>query len=235
MALAIIPARGGSKGVKRKNLRKLAGKSLLEHTICSAMESRLVSEIFLSSDDEEIIEEARYLGLNVEYVRPYHLAGDEASMIDVVNDALVWINKNELKVFPKSVVVLQPTSPLRNSNDVDSAISYLDAMQKINYVVGVNKMKEHPYECIFQEDSGWDFLAKPHAPALRRQDYYEKYFFINGSIYAFNVDSFLREKRFIKLGETKFYEMPIERSIDIDTEADLAIAECLYDFKKITY
>jgi CMP-N-acetylneuraminic acid synthetase len=231
MTLAIIPARGGSKGVKRKNLRRLGGKSLLEHTICAAMGSKLVSEIFLSSDDEEIINEARYLGLNVNYIRPYHLAGDEASMVDVINDALIWINKNQLKAFRENIVVLQPSSPLRSSNDIDSAISCLDAMKNINYVVGVNKMKEHPYECIFQDDSGWDFLAKPCTPAVRRQDYSEKYFFINGSIYVFNVDSFLKEKNFIKLGETKFYEMPIERSIDIDTEADLAIAKYLYGLK----
>ena len=127
--LAIIPARGGSKGIPKKNIVDLNGKPLIHYTIEAAKESKLIDEIFLSSDDKEIIEVAKQLDLYTSYVRPDKFSGDTATGADVVIDALDWLAKSRGYV-PDAVLLLQPTSPLRVSADIDGAIRQFEKDKK---------------------------------------------------------------------------------------------------------
>lgn len=226
--LAFIPARGGSKGIPHKNLVNLGGKPLIEHTIAAAKKSKYIDDIFISSDDIEIIEFCQTLNLNVPYKRPSILATDTASMVDTVCHALEWIRKSKCLEWPDDVLLLQPTSPLRSAADIDSAIEiYVDS--KAGSLVSVHEMTQHPYECIKTFDNGWEFLQKSDPSIERRQDYPHNYFFINGAIYITKSDLILTRRTFISEGETEIYVMPPKRGYDIDTFYDLKVAEALLD------
>jgi len=224
--LAIIPARGGSKGIPKKNIVDLNGKPLIQYTLESARQSKKLDRIFLSSDDEEIIGVVEKLGLRSDYKRPAVFASDEASGTDVVLDVLRWLEEKEGYV-PDAVMLLQPTSPLRSSEDINGAIERFIRDEK-KCLVGVHEMVEHPYECVYNiEQDDWSYLAKQEKNATRRQDYKDKFYYINGALYIVDVKFFKDEKVFIKAKNTSFYIMPHERGIDIDEYSDLKRAEFL--------
>lgn len=178
--MAFIPARGGSKGIPRKNLAPLAGKPLLQYTIEAAHKSKYITDIFLSSEDEEIIELARSLGLDVPYRRPAELATDESSLIDTILHACDWLRAARHPT-PDALLLLQPTSPLRRADDIDGAIQLFQATDATS-LISVHRMIEHPYDCIRLEGEGWRYLAKGDTAVIRRQEYPENFFFINGAI-----------------------------------------------------
>lgn len=224
--LAIIPARGGSKGIPKKNIIPLMGKPLIQYTIEAAQESANIDKVFLSSDSAEIIAIGKQLNLNCKYIRPDHLADDQANTVDVVLDALQWLETNE-DYIPDTILLLQPTSPLRSSKDIDNAIELFIQKNK-KCLVSVHEMAEHPYECvqnIYEDD--WSYVAKQSKNATRRQDYKKGFYYINGAIYMTNVHFFKKEKVFIKEKNTSFYVMPSERGIDIDEYYHLDIANAL--------
>ena len=218
-----IPARGGSKGIVRKNLTLLCGKPLIQYTIEAAQKSKYVDEIFVSTDDYEIANFCRSMGVAVPYMRPPLLGEDDKDIVDVVIHALGWIQENR-KQIPEDIILLQPTSPLRTSEDIDGAIEKFH-LSKINSLVSINEMIHHPFECIKLTPDGWSFLQKPTNNAIRRQDYSEGFYFINGAIYIIKTNTLLSEKSFIIEGETDIYIMPKEHSVDIDSTFDLHIAE----------
>jgi N-acylneuraminate cytidylyltransferase/CMP-N,N'-diacetyllegionaminic acid synthase len=229
--LAIIPARGGSKGIPNKNIINLNDKPLIQYTIEAAKNSQKIDRIFLSSDNNEIIKTARKLGVNSRYIRPSHLANDTATAVDVVLDALIWLKENENYV-PDAVLLLQPTSPLRISEDIDQAIKQF-VLESTDSLVSVHKMIEHPNECVFDiENKDWKYLAKENKNATRRQDYKNDFYYINGALYLANVNFFKKEKVFIKEKNTSFYVMPHERGIDIDEYYDLDMARMILQREK---
>jgi len=222
--LAIIPARGGSKGIPKKNIIDLNGKPLIQYTVDVAIESKKIDRVFLSSDDDEIISTVQKMGLYSKYKRPDTFAGDTATAVDVVVDALSWLEKNE-GYTPDAVILLQPTSPLRLSSDIDEAIEQFVKNSK-DCLVSVHEMIEHPYECIQGiESDDWQYLVKQEISATRRQDYKDKFYYINGAMYLVNVDFLKKNREFIIEGNTSFYVMPHERGIDIDEYSDLKRAE----------
>lgn len=222
--LAIIPARGGSKGIPKKNIVDLNGKPLIQYTIDVAKNSQKIDKVFLSSDDHEIINVSKKLGLISNYIRPESFASDTATASEVILDALLWLEKNE-DYCPDAVMFLQPTSPLRTVNDVDGAIKQFVKDSK-DCLVSVHEMMEHPYECVFNiNNNDWKYLAKQNKSATRRQDYKSSFYYINGAIYMVNVDFFKKEKVLISEQNTSFYIMPHERGIDIDEYTDLKRAE----------
>jgi N-acylneuraminate cytidylyltransferase/CMP-N,N'-diacetyllegionaminic acid synthase len=224
--LAIIPARGGSKGIPKKNIIPLMGKPLIQYTITAAQESTIIDKIFLSSDNTEIIDVAKQLNLDCNYVRPDHLADDQANTVDVVLDALTWLEETESYV-PDTILLLQPTSPLRSSEDIDNAIKLFIKNGK-DTLISVHEMAEHPYECVKDIDTDdWSYLSEQPTNATRRQDYKKKFYYINGAIYLTSVDFFKKEKKFIEKNCTSFYVMPYERGIDIDEYHHLDIANAL--------
>lgn len=228
--LGFIPARAGSKGIPKKNLALLNGKPLIWHTVNSAQRSQLRDSLFLSSDSVEIIEYCQNLGLNVDYKRPDFLATDQASTADVVVHALGYLGSLGRK--PENIVLLQPTSPLRTANEIDSALKIFEE-KGLQSLVGVNEMWDNPYESIeFSRSKKWAYLRKPIADATRRQDYLEKFFYINGALYIVNTDYFLKNKRFVIEGETYLFEMSSCNAIDIDEPLDLCMAEAYFRFSE---
>ncbi|MEI7431791.1 MAG: acylneuraminate cytidylyltransferase family protein [Betaproteobacteria bacterium] len=209
--LGVIPARGRSKGVPGKNIRIVGGKPLIAWTIEAAQSSEILDRVVLSSDDLDIISIAKKHNCDVPFVRDPHLAQDETPTIDVVLDAL-----NRCPAY-EWVVLLQPTSPLRTYKDIDEAIQRCAAFNAPSCVS----------VCLAQESPYWMFTLKPdaHLAALlpnqaltRRQDLPPVYS-LNGAIYVAKTEWLKRERKFLT-SETIAYEMPIERSLDIDTESD---------------
>ena len=217
--LAVIPARGGSKGIPRKNIQGVAGKPLIAWTIEEANKSKYIDYLILSSEDEEIIAVAKAWDCEVPFVRPLELAQDETSGIDPVLHALREIPGYDY------VVLLQPTSPLRSVTDIDSCIE-LCVKPGNSACVTVMKSEKSPFWMYVLDEKGkLKPLMDSNATYARRQDL-PQVFALNGAVYAARTDWFFREKTFIT-NETVACPMPIERSVDIDTEFDLEIAQFL--------
>lgn len=212
--LALVIARGGSKGLPGKNLVQLGGRPLIAWTIEAAHKSKYVDRVVISSDDAEIIEAACRYGAEAPFVRPARLATDEASSIDVVLDAL-----DRLPAF-EIVVLLQPTSPLRTAEDIDNALNRLQ-LSGAPCCVSVRPADDHPYWTFQILETGR--LARYCEPAegmpFRRQDLPAAWS-LNGAIYAARCDWLQRERCFLG-PDTVAQPMPTERSLDIDSQADL--------------
>lgn len=218
--LALIPARGGSKGIPGKNTKLLAGKPLIAYTIEAALESEFVDCTVVTTDSEEIAEVSRRYGAEVPFMRPSHLAGDQAKTIDCVVHAL-----DELKNMGNVsdiLLLLQPTSPLRTKGDIDGALQLYSQNREPASVVGVSEAKEHPILLrYFEEKRRLNSLLGKNS-TVRRQDM-EKYYIVNGSIYIFPIKDITSETSFNdgKLG----YIMDGSHSIDIDEPMDFIVAE----------
>jgi N-acylneuraminate cytidylyltransferase/CMP-N,N'-diacetyllegionaminic acid synthase len=230
MLLAIIPARGGSKGIARKNLAPLNGRPLIEYTIKAAQQSKFINEILLSTDDEEIANVGRQLGLDVSYRRPRELAEDTTSMIDTLEHGINWI-ESSCGQLPEYTMLLQPTSPLRSVKDIDAAAALFYETSATS-LASVHEMGEHPYECIVGSGKHSRYLVEPPVGVARRQDYKNEFNYINGAIYLAETTKLLSQRGFINMGETIFFPMPRERGVDVDTIIDLHIAEALINFAK---
>lgn len=210
--LGVIPARGGSKGVPGKNIRPVGGKPLIAWTIEAAKSSKFLDRIVLSSDDQEIIAAAQKYNCDVPFVRESQLAGDTTPTIDVVLDAL-----NRCPGY-EWVVLLQPTSPLRTAQDIDQAIERC-MTQNASSCVSVCLAQESPYWMYTLDQDNYLAPLLPNASVTRRQDLPPVYS-LNGAIYLAKSEWLMRERKFLT-SETVAYEMPVERSLDIDTESDL--------------
>ena len=212
--LALITARGGSKGVPGKNILAIGGRPLIQWTIDAALASRHIDRLILSSDDAMIIAAAVSAGCEAPFRRAAALSGDEVSSIDVVIDALERVPGYDI------VLLLQPTSPLRNAADIDGALELLESSQA-PACVSVRAAEEHPYWTFRLDSTGRleRFVEPAGGLPLRRQDLPAAWC-LNGAIYAARVDWLLREGSFLS-NRTVAYPMPAERSIDIDTPQDV--------------
>lgn len=222
--VAIIPARKGSKGIIGKNLTILNGKPLVQYSIEAAMQAHSIDIVVLTTDWLDVSKLGKKLG--VEYIRdrPKNLSSDTATMVETVDDVLQWL-QDEHKLTTDIIVLLQPTSPLRTSFDVDNSMEKLS--HEFDSVIAVNKVQEHPYECIeVTSDDQWSYLAEPKSQLTRRQDYDSNFYFINGAIYAVKTSVFMEAHRFVTK-KSFFYFMPKNRSVDIDYQGDLDFVEFL--------
>ncbi|MFI5447148.1 cytidylyltransferase domain-containing protein [Polaromonas sp. UC242_47] len=215
---ALIPARGGSKGIPRKNIKLIAGKPLIVWTIEAALRSSLLSAVVVSTDDPEIADVARRAGAQVPFMRPSELALDQTPGLDPVLHALDQLPQYD------SVLLLQPTSPLRTTEDIDACLR-LAMQQHARSAVSVSEADTHPY---------WTYrLTKDQAlsrfvdaePIARRQDLPQA-FALNGALY-FADANWLRSSGTLVGPETLAYVMAKERSVDVDTPLDWKMAELL--------
>lgn len=179
--LAIIPARGGSKGLPQKNIRKLAGKPLLQHTIEAAQNSN-VNKIIVSTDDEKIAEIVRSLGIEVPFLRPKRLSGDKVSSEEVISHVLKFLEQKQCYI-PEIILLLQPTSPLRTSEEIDRSITLLQN-SKATSVVEVFKVKTHPFSAFWLKHDYLIPFNKNFEKYFQRQ-IFPDLFYPTGSIYAF--------------------------------------------------
>lgn len=217
--LAVVTARGGSKGLPRKNLLPFRGAPLIAWTIRAAQAAPAIDRLILSSDDPEIMETARALGCEAPFRRAPELASDTAGSIDVLLDAADRVPGHDI------VVLLQPTSPLRTAADIEATLAVM-AETGAPGAVSVSEAPCHPY-LIFRRDAAGrlsPFVEKPADMGWRRQDLPPAYR-VNGAVYAADLAWLRAERTLCKAGETAAYEMPVERSIDIDTLEDLQAAE----------
>ncbi len=220
--VGLIVARGGSKGVPRKNIKPLAGKPLIAWTIDAARQSQALARLILSTDDEEIADVARRHGAEVPFMRPAALAADDTLAIDVVEHALGWLDRDQ-DCRPDYLLLLQPTSPMRTAEDIRGAIGLAEE-RNAEAVVGVCEADSHPFltKRLSEQGALEDFVSTDQAD-LRRQALPPAYM-INGAIYLNRPESLLRHRSFVPTG-TLAWVMPRQRSVDIDTPWDLRLAE----------
>lgn len=226
--LGFIPARAGSKGIPHKNLKTLSGKPLFMHTLDAALGASLLDGVLVSSDSSEInalVAQKQDSRLIQDYVRPEAVSKDETLMWETVVDALKWL-KEIKNIEVTNIVLMQPTSPLRGSQDVDNAISLYEK-KNAKALVSVSELAQHPYECIEPTSSGWKFLREPKTPVERRQDYTEKFYFMNNAIYIRNTEDLLKDQRWAIPHESILYEMPAVRGLDINSQLDFEIAKAV--------
>ncbi|WP_442594277.1 acylneuraminate cytidylyltransferase family protein [Neobacillus sp. D3-1R] len=217
--LAVIPARGGSKGIPRKNIITIGGKPLIAWTIEAAKNSKYIDRIILSSEDDEIIKVASEWGCEVPFKRPLELALDDTPGIAPVLHAVENIQGYDY------LVLLQPTSPLRITKDIDESIK-LCVESNSNSTVSLTESDKSPYWMYtMDENSNLNKILEDDRSAYQRQ-VLPKTYNLNGAVYVANIQWVLENKILVS-SKTIGYVMPKERSIDIDTLFDLRLAEFL--------
>jgi N-acylneuraminate cytidylyltransferase/CMP-N,N'-diacetyllegionaminic acid synthase len=217
----IIPARGGSKGVERKNIKPLAGRPLIAHTIEAASNADELDRAIVTTDDPEIRQVAQKHGADAPFLRPQELATDEAPMAPVVEHAVSYL-ENEEDYTCSAAVLLQPTAPLRNANHIDRAI---ENHREPGITTVISTFEDHSYRWQSQEKEAKQLNYT--SEVNRRQDKTPEYV-ENGAIYIVEVEQFLAD-RDLRSGSIELFEMPRRRSIDIDTEFDFWLAEQLVE------
>ena len=221
--LAIILARGGSKGIPRKNVSMLAGKPLIVWTIEEAKKSKYIDRLILSSEDGEIIQVAEEWGCEVPFVRPIELAKDDTPGIEPLLHAVSMLPGYDY------VVLLQPTSPLRMTDDIDGCIKTC-LLSDAPSCVSVTEVVQHPYLMYSVDKKGFlSPLLNQKSENWRRQDFPIVYI-LNGAVYI-AATTWLQQNRSFLSPSTKVYIMPKERSLDIDDDNDLFLCEILINNK----
>jgi CMP-N,N'-diacetyllegionaminic acid synthase len=215
--LALIPARGGSKGIPRKNMIKIGGRPLVAWTIEAAQQSQSIDEIWLSSDDEDILDLGRSLGVKT-LLRPKMLSTDTATAMSVVEHFLASLPL-DISAFDPFIFYLQPTSPLRNSTHIDEAFAQMEA-RNARASISVVEMSISPYKTFKIDQNGWlQSLFEEEYSNARRQDLPTS-FIPNGAIYIFQRSEFLARKTFPSNGSHP-YIMTADCSIDLDSQDDV--------------
>ncbi|MBI59955.1 acylneuraminate cytidylyltransferase [bacterium] len=211
--LAIIPARGDSKGFPKKNIALLNGLPLIAWTIQASLKSKYICKTLVTSDSEEILDISNHYGAEV-LKRPDEYATDSSSSEDVVRHTL-----SSLKQEFDYIILLQPTSPLRNAEDIDAAFELFFG-SKATSLISVCEVDNKLYKAFKEDANGYlSGISNNQYPFMRRQDL-PKAFMSNGAIYIVEVDSFLKNNSFYS-NKTVSYQMPEERSVDIDSKEDL--------------
>jgi len=227
--LGLIPARGGSKQLPRKNLKPLLDKPLIAWTIEEAKKSKYLDRTIISTEDREIAEIAKHFLADVPFSRPKELAGDAVVTIDVALHAIEWLKVNDsvYDIF----VLLQPTSPLRTHEDIDNAVELL-FKKKADAILSVCETDYPPtwMSTLPDDYSMNDFYKKDHKEK-RRQDI-PTYYRTNGAVYVVKTETLLEKKTFALKDNTFAYVMPPEQSVDIDKEIDFLLAEVLLKQRK---
>lgn len=220
--LAIIPARSGSKGLKDKNIKLLNGKPLMAYSIDAAKQSGIYSHILVSTDSEKYRMIAEQYGAEVPFYRSEKNASDVASSWDVVIEVLK--NYSKMGVEFDSFTLLQPTSPLRDCQDIKGAYRLLNEKEAIA-IVSVCEMEHSPLwsNTLPEDDSLEGFLD---FASNRQRQKLQQFYRINGAIYMAKVKAFLESQNLYR-SKCYAYKMAVEKSIDIDTELDFKIAETI--------
>lgn len=221
--LAIIPARGGSKGIPKKNIKSFNGKPLISFTIEEAKKSKYIDRIVVSTEDEEISKICQKYGAEVPYARPMELAKDDTPTIDCIIHMLKWFEENEHYV-PDYVCLLQCTSPLRTSNDIDSAIDKMINLG-MDGIVSICEAEVNPYWTNVFVEEKLEYFIESGKKITRRQEL-PKVYRVNGAIYILRTNVLLEKKTFEPDNITGHIMSP-ESSIDIDNSIDFKLAELI--------
>lgn len=221
--LALIPARGGSKGVPRKNAKLLCGKPLIQYTIEAALGAHSLTRVMLSTDDAEIAEIGRRCGVDVPFVRPSNLADDDTPTLPVIQHAVRYLEA--LGDIYHAVCLLQPTNPLRQSEDIEACIALFQS-SNASSVISVLQVPHHynPHWVYFRDSENFLHLSTNEATPIARRQELPPSFHRDGSVYLVRRDVLINENTLY--GNTVVgYLMPLERTMNIDTVDDWRTAE----------
>jgi len=224
--LGVIPARGGSKSIPNKNIIELNGNPLIKYTIDAALGSKLLTHCIVSTDSDSIASVAKSCGALVPFKRPDHLSGDDALSLPVVQHAVQFM-ENDQQYKYDAVIMLQPTTPLRLTSDIDNTINLLFDTNSDSVISVVEVGGYHPlrmkrivegYLINYIDQGQEDMRPRQKLPPV---------YIRNGAIYATRRDVLLKNESFI--GESsRAYIMPNERSVNIDTFADFLLAKSYF-------
>lgn len=218
--IAIIPARSGSKGIKDKNIREVCGKPLLAHSIECALHSKQFDMVFVSTDSEQYAEIATQYGANASFLRSAANARDTSNSWDAVREAILHFE--EQGFYYDNIMLLQPTSPLRTVSDIRNSFELLYE-KDANAIISVAEVEHSPIWCnTLGQDLRMDAFWQNQYVGLPRQ-MLPVYYRINGAIYLIRREE-LDKKELFRQG-CYAYIMPVERSVDIDTELDIKLVE----------
>ena len=221
--LGVILARGGSKGVPRKNIKPLLGIPLIAYTITEALKSKYIDRLVVSTDDQEIADVAKSFGADVPFLRPHELAADTATSKAAMKHAVEFVEKvGESYGY---IIELMVTNPLKTVEDVDSCLEKLDETGA-DSVIGVIKLEDHNPARIKKiiDDKIVDFCI-PEPNGARRQDLKPDAYIRNGSIYSMKRDVLMMQDRRYGTENSRPYIFSPERSVNIDTQEDFYVAE----------
>jgi len=227
--LAIIPARGGSKGLPGKNIKELCTKPLIAWSIEAGLKSSYIDEVMVSTDDQGIADIAKTYGANVPFLRPDDLASDTATSFDAVKHTIDYY-KNVLHKTYDYIVLLEPTSPLRESSDIDNAIEQL-LSSEADSIVGISKTEDQNPAFLIKKNRQNFITGYENADmkVLRRQDIQDVYFF-EGTVYISQTNALLTQKTFYH-SQTIGYEVPKYKSLEIDDMDDFIMVEAMMKHK----
>lgn len=233
--LALIPARGGSKGVPRKNIREVAGQPLIAYSIQAALEAgELFDSIVVSTDDPEIADVARAFGAEVPFLRPPNLACDKAPTVPVIQHAVSFIEAKSSQQLDW-VCLLQPTCPLRTGDDIREAVRLAQSRPECDSVISVHRvLANHPALMKRIEKDRLVPFSIPEVEGTRRQDYAPHAYMRNGAIYLTRRDVVMNQASVWGQHIAPFV-MPDERSTNVDSELDLRMAELLLNERQAKY
>ncbi len=219
--LGVIPARGGSKGVKKKNIKPLNGKPLIAYTIEIAAASNL-SHVIVTTDSEEIAEVSKKHGAKVPFIRPAHLATDSAKAIPVIQHALAEMEER-LNITFDAVMMLQPTTPFKTVEDINYALELMEKEDSDSVISVVDVEGHHPARMKFLD--GTRLIDPPYCEAYENQPRQElkKMYLRNGAVYLTRREVLMNNS--FKGKDCRALIMPNERSVNIDTELDFKYAE----------
>jgi CMP-N,N'-diacetyllegionaminic acid synthase len=215
--IAFIPARSGSKGIPGKNKILLLNKPLISYTFEAAHNSKLIDELHLSTDDDEISNLSEEYDVKSFYKRPAEIAGDDASIIDALQYHISYLKEHQLSI-PENIVLLQPTSPVRSKDLIDNCIRAFEKSGKES-LAAVSKSLQHPYEMFAKENGKNIFISSANS---QRQQYPE-YYFITGSVYIANLGFILERKKFFD-EDSAIYIVTQPEAVDVDDPDDLNLA-----------
>ena len=226
--IAIIPGRGGSKGLPKKNIKPLLGKPLIAYTIEAALKAKQISRVIVSTDNEEIAAISKQFGAEVPFMRPAHLSEDDSKAIDVYEHAIRWVENSQNSKVTEFAVLL-PTTPLRNENHIDEAIELF--YKKNAYSVISYTEEDHPIEWHKKVADDLSFIDIFDENSIDNRQNYQKSFYPNGAIYIF-TNKVLETKKYYSQNSFA-YLMEKQFSIDIDDSFDFELTCCiLKQFKK---
>lgn len=223
--LAIIPARGGSKGLPGKNIKELNGKPLIAYAIEAALNSKYIDKVIVTTDSDEIADVAKKYGADVPFKRPDELSSDTASAIDVYLHAIEFVMKEQRRQLEKFMVLL-PTAPMRTSKHIDDAVEFFNG-KNATTLISV-KEAETPITWYMNKDS-YDRIENAGfgvGNAVTNRQVNSKYYVPNGAIYILDYD-LLKSRRTYYCDNTVGFVMTAEDSVDIDTITEFKFAEML--------
>ena len=220
--ISVIPARSGSKGIKNKNIIKIGKKPLVQYTFEAAINSK-INENFILSDNAKIKNLAKKFKINTQYIRPKKFSGSTTSLSETLNHFNKWLKKNNINY--DYMVILQPTSPLRDYKDINKCLKIIEKSQS-DSLFSISESLEHPYETIIKKKKSWKFVLAKSKKFYRRQDFDIKTYFINGAIFI-SSNKLINKKKTFTNSNHSFYKMPKNKSLEINDKEEAFIIDCI--------